>query len=1335
MFPLIPLQRRVARLVFVLVLSASIAQGGPATRYRGDPSEEAPPAMVASFPDRFVVQFIDAPVLEKRDLGAREAERAADVSLTRRRQLLNDLSQRREQSVSTKASQRAAADVDTYFDRVYQFAFNGVALPLSPDEVVFIRSLDYVKDVHPDTPVHADLAQSVQQIGADRVWRDVGVTGSGVVVAVIDTGVDYTHPDLGGGFGPGNKVIGGYDFCNEDADPMDDNGHGTHVSGIVAANGVLTGVAPDAQLLAYKVLRASGGGTSSDLLAGIDRACDPDGNPGTDDAADVINLSLSKSYGSGSDYISDAVNVAVAYGAVCVASAGNRGPGYETITSPGGARDAITVGSVDAADQLAASSSRGPETSLRLAKPDICAPGVSIASCGLGGATWSLSGTSMAAPHVAGGAALLLEAHPDFTPAEVKSALLSSAHDLGLDPVSQGMGRLDVYAATQCDILIDPSPLQFGVIYGSDVDTTEAITLRNVAAVTRNIDLTVVPGYLPEDVTVTISPSRLSLVAGSSATVELRIVAPAEVVGPLGEPYLYTGTIRAQYETGVSRAMFTFCKQIPDSMEPNNSWSEAHPIEVTQRHTLVQETGPTRIDHNEPGASYPDYDWYRFEGEAGRQFFAKAQVDRSQGTFEVSLELYDASRRTLVSDPNGYAQIDFFTLPSDGTYYLSVRRYAGKLTGGYCLTVNYLPDEVIYSEPQIDPDSAMWPNQVEHVDFCSSGGSLLTGANRYTTSLYDTASPVGLAWRVDQTAICQFLDGASDDPLIASVATPGFLDHTWVYDGVDWVLKAPATSPPGLYKPSMVFDEARGEVVLFGGMDHAGQYQNKTWVWDGVTWTRKTPVHSPPAQFNSVMAYDRLRQTVVLCNSELPVSPGTWIWNGSDWSENQSAVQPYVGQGDMAYDPRDQTLLLVATGSSGSGETWRFDGANWSKLAPTNHPRMGRNSQDELVFDEARNEMVFVCWTPQQTWVWTGSDWERRYPSTTFSVGSQNVVYDSARQKIVHQSHPSWHDDRYQHNQTYEWDGTNWSKIATAHNTPKTTSFAMAYDRVRQQTVYFGGQPITVAENSLVLRRESSATPLFEDRLHYPMTVSGLGVSAQGDRILTSHDDGNVAVRYTSGAVERWIDRVEDITLLSLVETGDVALFEESDDPVVYDLTSDTQRSGLPSGVCLVALSDNAGQAVCVDGLDIVMYDWSGSVYRERWSTPLPELANHETTHLAIAGNARTVMVVCRSAINATHSNQISYHLLSGSDGEILVNYSQTKRPENRYEFYPMKAIVNADGSLAAAITGGIDAPNHSVVVLSPDRPEPAFLGPMPSYVYDVALSDNLLAIGASTRK
>ena len=133
-------------------------------------------------------------------------------------------------------------------------------------------------------------------VRAVDVWNS-GLRGQGTSIAIIDTGIDYTHPNLGGCFGTGCKVIGGYDFANRDNDPMDDNGHGTHCAGIAAGKGSLNGVAPDAKLYAYKVLDFNGGGDFSDVIAAIGRAMDPNGDGNFSDRVDVISLSLGRDCG------------------------------------------------------------------------------------------------------------------------------------------------------------------------------------------------------------------------------------------------------------------------------------------------------------------------------------------------------------------------------------------------------------------------------------------------------------------------------------------------------------------------------------------------------------------------------------------------------------------------------------------------------------------------------------------------------------------------------------------------------------------------------------------------------------------------------------------------------------------------------------------------------------------------------------------------------------------------------------------------------------------------------------------------------------------------------
>jgi hypothetical protein len=369
--------------------------------------------------------------------------------------------------------------------------FNGIhARGVSREEALeALRGVLAVKRVHENLPVRASLETSVSQIRADQVWQKVGaqgmpLDGSGVTIGIVDTGVDYTHPDLGGCFGPGCKVAGGYDFIRGGPDPMDDNGHGTHVAATAAGNGAMgapdgtyrryLGVAPGATLYAYKVLSAAGNGSNAQVMMGVERCADPDGDGDFSDHHDVCSMSLGGS-GNPDDAMSTSVDNAVSAGVVFTVAAGNRGPGEATVDSPGSARRAITVAASCKTEDvghdpkcqkpIAQFSSRGPVRwtngagqAQTLAKPDVTAPGHLICAARWGSvapdkacgddAHIAISGTSMATPHVAGVAALILQARPELTPARVKDVLMSTADSLpGMTAADQGAGQVDAEAA------------------------------------------------------------------------------------------------------------------------------------------------------------------------------------------------------------------------------------------------------------------------------------------------------------------------------------------------------------------------------------------------------------------------------------------------------------------------------------------------------------------------------------------------------------------------------------------------------------------------------------------------------------------------------------------------------------------------------------------------------------------------------------------------------------------------------------------------------------------------------------------------------------------------
>lgn len=339
-----------------------------------------------------------------------------------------------------------------------------------------------------DGRVEADLAQSTAQIGAPAAWA-AGLTGTGVKVAVLDTGVDLKHPDLAGrvsataSFVPGESV-------------EDGNGHGTHTISTVGGSGAASGgaergVAPGADLIAGKVLANEGYGEDSWVIAGMEWA--------VAQHAQVVSMSLGNSQASdGTDPVSQALNALSAQsGTLFVVAAGNNG-NEASMGAPGVADAALTVGAVDADDQLAYFSSRGPRFGDYGLKPDVSAPGVDISAAKAGGSAadgWytTMSGTSMATPHVAGAAAILAQQHPDWSGARLKDALMSSSRQLdGLDAYAIGAGRVDVAAATHATVTATGSAYFgfFGWPHDTAAPVERTVTYSNSGAAPVTLELT-----------------------------------------------------------------------------------------------------------------------------------------------------------------------------------------------------------------------------------------------------------------------------------------------------------------------------------------------------------------------------------------------------------------------------------------------------------------------------------------------------------------------------------------------------------------------------------------------------------------------------------------------------------------------------------------------------------------------------------------------------------------------------------------------------------------------------------------------------------------------------
>jgi subtilisin family serine protease len=445
----------------------------------------------------------------------------------------------------------ARAHLQLHVRREFSRAFQGAAVELPEGQSVEALSrLPYVAAVYLDTevvayghwgqvsPVSSPAPRSSPKAGFRLPTPNSG--GAGIVVAILDTGIDGTHPALAG------KVIGGYDFVNDDNDPMDDHQHGTHVAGIIAAQSAeVTGVATGVKLLAYKVLGADGKGNVSDIIAALERALDPNGDGNLSDRAHVANLSLGNS-GRPDDPLSRAVDNAVAAGMVVCVAAGNEGL-FHRIGSPAGAAKAITVGASDyeEGELLAYFSSRGPATQTTAIKPDLIAPGARILSTGLDHGFVALSGTSMATPHVAGLAALLLEEHPGWTPERVKAALVTSARPVADEEVmAQGSGLADLGRARANVLVASPTQLNFGLDGGTGAtfSATRHITLRNDSAVILNLQ----PVVTGTTAAIAISgvPAELTLAPGQTAELDVTINVDHALLGrPQTQSLAFSGVV------------------------------------------------------------------------------------------------------------------------------------------------------------------------------------------------------------------------------------------------------------------------------------------------------------------------------------------------------------------------------------------------------------------------------------------------------------------------------------------------------------------------------------------------------------------------------------------------------------------------------------------------------------------------------------------------------------------------------------------------------------------------------------------------------------------------
>ena len=461
-------------------------------------------APTSAFAGRVQVMVrLDAPGLaqaveKSRALRSASKERRLDLRAAPSRAYLSDLD-----AAHLRFERALAAAVPTARVRWnYRIVLNALAVVVADRDVDKLGKLPGVRDVLPSAGYDLDLDQSPGVIGADRLWNDpLSTRGDGMKIGILDDGVDRSHPffnpsgyAMPAGFPKGqrafttSKVIvarafpppgASWPHASEPFDP-DESGHGTHVAGIAAGNAgtptslglVVSGVAPRAYIGNYRVMTVPSNvglnGNAPEIARAVEAA--------VADGMDVINLSLGEHEIEPSrDVLALALNAAAAAGVVPVASAGNSGAelGEGSISSPASAARAIAVGAAAAertSTAIASFSSIAPSPlSLRM-KPDLVAPGVAILSStpisSSGPSTgWEVaSGASMASPHVAAAAALLLQRNPRWTSDQVKSALVSTATPVRNTPVArQGTGLVNVAAAAAPLIFTRPTAISFGI--------------------------------------------------------------------------------------------------------------------------------------------------------------------------------------------------------------------------------------------------------------------------------------------------------------------------------------------------------------------------------------------------------------------------------------------------------------------------------------------------------------------------------------------------------------------------------------------------------------------------------------------------------------------------------------------------------------------------------------------------------------------------------------------------------------------------------------------------------------------------------------------------------
>ena len=470
--------------LFISLLLVSLANAAEVDKVVEEKLEEQDEvSVIVKLKDEQPEQFSvlnNEELAERREMVKRQQERVlSNVNSVQKRGL-------------TVSNRRVKINPDLRLEHSYSI-INGFSGKVTSEGLERLRNDPNVEKIYFDDMKTIFLDNSIPTIKANKVWslvyNDTNITGKYETVCIIDTGVDYNHTNLGGGWG--NKVIGGYnsisgagggDILRSQGCDMnntacyDDNGHGTHVAGIIASNHTTyRGVAPDAKLVVIKACDSSGSCLDSDIIAGIDWCTNN---------ASTFNISvISMSLGAGTytdycneDSLAPAINTAVGENISVVVAAGNDNPGEGVIASPACVENATPIGAVDDNDIIQFD---------RNSLVKILAPGINIYSTYVPNTFTSLSGTSMSTPHAAGAFALInqyrkLEGSRRLTPAEIEDALNDTGEAI-IDG-SNTYRRIDIYAAL---LSLDKTPPQITFVaptLSNNTRTSDTLIFINVTS-------------------------------------------------------------------------------------------------------------------------------------------------------------------------------------------------------------------------------------------------------------------------------------------------------------------------------------------------------------------------------------------------------------------------------------------------------------------------------------------------------------------------------------------------------------------------------------------------------------------------------------------------------------------------------------------------------------------------------------------------------------------------------------------------------------------------------------------------------------------------------------